>query len=139
MTAVTHTQTLARFSKSLDRTGEPDWSLIGPDFEIHDHELPDSAAHRGREGWNAWAQAWREAFPDFSIERTDQAELDEQRIVTVHRLRARGRASGLELERIDAQVWTFEGGRLARMDYYPNYDPAQRTWSPPGAGPRSVI
>ncbi len=136
---MTHTETLAQFLEPFDRGAEPDWSLARPDFEIHDHELPDSAVHHGPQGWEVWANGWRQVFPDTSMEPIDQVELDEHRIVTIHRLRARGRSSGLELERTDAQVWTFEGGRVARMDYYPNYDPADGTWSPPGAGPRSVI
>ena len=118
---VTSTQLLTRLEQSLKRTGEPDWSVLGPDFEIHDHELPDSAVHRGRDGWRRWTSDWEEAFEDYSLERMDRIEVDESRILTVHRLRARGRASGVQLERTDAQLWTFSGGLLVRMDYYPNY------------------
>jgi hypothetical protein len=32
------------------------------------------------------------------------------------RLRARGRVSGVELERTDAQLWTLSEGLLARID-----------------------
>ena len=123
----------------ISRTGEPDWSLVRPDFEIHDHELPDSPAHRGREGWLRWVADWEEAFADHDMEAIDQTELDRNRILTVHRLRARGRASGLELDRIDAQLWSFSGNQLARMDYFPNYEARDRSWSPPGNGRRSAV
>ena len=118
--------------EAYDRTGEPDWSLVRPDVEVHDHELPDSAVHRGREGWQRWVEDWQQAFEDYSLERLEQVEIDEQRIITTHRLRARGRASGIELERTDAQLWTFSGGRLARMDYYPDYRAHEHPWSSPG-------
>jgi ketosteroid isomerase-like protein len=117
--------------ESFERTGEPDWSILGPDCEIHDHELPDSAVHRGRDGWRRWTSDWQEAFEDYSLERLERIEVDDARILTVHRLRARGRASGVQLERTDAQLWTFSGDRLVRMDYYPNYRPGSERDQPP--------
>jgi ketosteroid isomerase-like protein len=118
---VTAAELLARILEAADRTGDLDWSLVGEDFEIHDHELPDSAAHRGREGWRKWITDWQEAFEDYDLERLRLVELDEARVLTIHRLRARGRMSGVQLERTDAQEWTFSDERLVRMDYYPDY------------------
>jgi hypothetical protein len=118
---VTPAELVARIRDALDRTGELDWSLVSEDFEIHDHELPDSSVHRGRAGWNQWTSDWREAFEDYSLERLDEIEVDEARLLTVHRLRARGRLSGVQLERTDAQLWTLAGDRLVRMDYYPDF------------------
>jgi hypothetical protein len=46
--------------------------------------------------------------------------------------RAVARAS-VQLERTDAQPWTFSGDRLVRMDYYPNYRAHERSWSAPGS------
>jgi ketosteroid isomerase-like protein len=113
---------VARLRETYDRTGEPDWSLLGPDFELHDHELLDSSVHRGIAGWKQWVSDWEQAFESYSLDRLDEVEIDEQRVLTTHRLRARGRASGVELERTDAQLWTFRDGRLVRMDYYPDYE-----------------
>jgi ketosteroid isomerase-like protein len=109
---VTGVELIARLREAVDRTGELDWSLVRPDFEIHDHELLDSAVHRGRDGWLKWVGDWRQA---------------------VHRLRARGRDSGFQLERTDAQLWTFRGGQLARMDYHPDYRADEPPWSSPGS------
>jgi hypothetical protein len=133
---VTPAKLVARILEAADRTGDLDWSLVGEDFEIHDHELPDSSLHRGREGWNAWVRDWREAFEDYSIERFRQIEVDEARLLTVHRLRARGRLSGVQLERVDAQLWTISGERLVRMDYYPDFREQEHPWSTPPAGGR---
>jgi ketosteroid isomerase-like protein len=127
---VTAADLLARLREPLERTGELDWSLVEPDFEIRDHELPDSAVHYGPAGWRDWARDWRQAWEDYGIERLELIELDDDRILTVHRLRARGRSSGVELERTDAQLWTFSDERLVRMGYYPDY----RGHVPPGAG-----
>jgi hypothetical protein len=124
---------------AVDRTGELDWSLVRPDFEIHDHELLDSPVHRGRESWKRWVRDWQQAFEEYSLERLTQVEVDEQRVLTVHRLRARGRVSGVQLERTDAQLWTFSGERLVRMDYYPDYRANEHSWSLPGTGSRSTL
>jgi hypothetical protein len=118
--------------EGIRATGEPDWSLVLPNFEIHDPELLDSRQHHGRRGWREWSANWERVFPDYSMEAVDEIEIDSDRILTVHRLRARGAASDLELIRTDAQLWTFKGGRLARMDYLPNYDPRDQTWAAPG-------
>jgi ketosteroid isomerase-like protein len=126
---VTGLDVIARMRDAFDRTGEPDWSLLGADFEIHDHELLDSPVHRGRDGWAKWMRDWEQAFEDYSLERLEQIEIDERRVLTVHRLRARGRASGVELERTDAQLWTFDGDRLVRMDYYPDFRAHEHPWS----------
>jgi hypothetical protein len=125
---MTPAELLARLRAAVDRTGEPDWSLVRPDFGIHDHELPDSAVHHGREGWRTWVRDWQEAFEDYSLERLGQVEVDAQRILTSHRLRARGRASGVQLERTDAQLWTFEDELLVRLDYYPDYRSHLKSW-----------
>jgi ketosteroid isomerase-like protein len=125
---VTGVELIARLRAAVDATGEPDWSLVRPDFEIHDHELLDSAVHRGREGWKRWTTDWRQSFEDYSIERLHEIEVDEDRVLTVHRLRARGRLSGVQLERTDAQLWTLKGGLLARMDYYPDYRADEPPW-----------
>lgn len=120
---------LARLRATFDRTGELDWSLARPDFEIQDHELLDSAVHRGPDGWRNWRRDWEEAFEDYSLERLEQVEIDEQRVLTVFRLRARGRASGVQLERTDAQLWTFRDDRLVRMDYYPDFHAHEHPWA----------
>jgi hypothetical protein len=126
---MTPADVLARLREAIDRTGELDWSLVGPDFEIHDHELPDSAVHHGPEGFRQWTRDWKQAWEDYSLERLDQIEIDENRVLTVHRLRARGRVSGVQLERTDAQLWTFNEGLLVKVDYYPDFRAGDHPWS----------
>lgn len=118
---MSHDELLVRLRDAVQRTGEPDWSLLDPELEIHDHELLDSSVHRGREGWKRWVRDWRQAFETYSLEHLEQVEIDEDRMLTIHRLRARGRTSGVQLERTDAQLWTFSGERVVRMDYHPDY------------------
>ncbi len=132
--ALVNLDLLARVRAPVRETGELDWSLVDPDFEIHDHELVDSPVQRGREGWARWRSNWHGAFHEYRADDIDRIELDEQRILTVHRLWARGSASGIELERTDAQLWTFRGDLLLRLDYYPDYRPDEGSWALPGGG-----
>jgi ketosteroid isomerase-like protein len=83
----------------LDHTGEFDWSIVDP---------------RSRSTTTScWTRRSTEAAEEVD-ERLEQFQIDEHRVLTVHRQRARGRASGVKLERTDAQLWTFREGRLAR-------------------------
>ena len=34
----------------------------------------------------------------------------------------------MQLERIDAQLWTFDAGRLVSMDYYPDFRAHEHPW-----------
>jgi hypothetical protein len=136
---LTAAELTARILAAYDETGDMDWSLVRPDLEIHDHELIDSAVNRGREGWERWVSDWGQSWEEYTIERLAQTEIDDERVITVHRLWARGRVSGVELERMDAQLWTFRDELLVRMDYYPNYDPEERSWSRTGGESRSVV
>jgi hypothetical protein len=56
---VTRAELLARILDAADRTGDLDWSLVRDDLEIFDHELLDSAVHRGREAWLVWLRDWQ--------------------------------------------------------------------------------
>jgi hypothetical protein len=46
--------------------------------------------------------------------------------------------SGVQLERIDAQLWTFADGLLVRMDYLPDFRTEERSWALPG-GARGML
>jgi ketosteroid isomerase-like protein len=126
---VTPAELVTRLQETYDRTGDLDWGLVREDFEVHDHELPDSSVHRGRAGWRRYVTDWRQAFEDYDLERLRQVEVDETKVLTVHRLRARGRASGVELQRVDAQLWTCSGDRIVRLDYYPDFRDGEEPWA----------
>jgi ketosteroid isomerase-like protein len=113
------------------RTGEPDWSHFAPEFEIRDHDLPDSSGHRGRDGWARWMADWGSAWEDWSLEDLELFEVDDDRIAHIFRIRARGRTSGVQIDRIDAMLWTYRGDRAVRVDYYANYRAGEgRPWEP---------
>jgi ketosteroid isomerase-like protein len=119
-------ETLSRISEAVEATGEPPEELVWPDFEIHEHHMPDSQLHRGLAGWRRWVADWTASFPEWEIERLETVELDDRQILTTHRIWARGRSTGMRLEERHAQLWLFRDGRVARMDYYPSEEQARR-------------
>jgi hypothetical protein len=57
-----------------------------------------------------WTRDWQQAFEDYILERLDQFEINEHRVLTVRRPRAGGgRGAG---RATDAHLWKFRGGRL---------------------------
>ena len=56
---LTRGELLTQILEGIRATGEADWSLVLPDFEIHDPEILDSQVHRGRRGWREWSANWR--------------------------------------------------------------------------------
>jgi len=101
------------------RTGEPPWEDMHPEFEIHDHDAPDARAiYHGPDGWREWEAAFSEAFESYAFEPQEYIDAGDGKIVLVVRLSARGRGSGVPVERLDGLVWTVRDGKTVRLDYY---------------------
>jgi ketosteroid isomerase-like protein len=82
------------------------------------------ATYRGHDGvrrfWHQWFDAWGRV--EFAYERFFDAG---DRVVVFLRMRAFGRASGIEAVVDDyAQVWALRDGRVVRMRFYADRDEA---------------
>ena len=64
-----------------------------------------------------WVTHWAEAWESFSIEPAEYIDAGDQ-VVEVLRVSARGKGSGVPLERLDAMVWTLREGNAVRLDYF---------------------
>jgi len=94
-------------------------ATLHPEVEIQDHDIPDAAGgYRGHEGFDRWVEQNAEGYGDFAVEVEDVIDAGHDRLVALVKLRARGRASGIELERLDGVVYEFSGGLICRIDYY---------------------
>ena len=105
-----------RIYGAIERTGEPEWSLLDESIEIYDHDVPDLGVHRGHDGWRKWWGDWASAWEQW---RTQFEEIVDggDRAAVVFRITVRGRG-GLEIDRQDAMVVTVRDGRAVRVDYY---------------------
>jgi len=102
-----------------ERTGEPLWEDLAPDFEVHDHDMPDVVGiYRGQDGWREWAAHFAEAWEYVTIKALEFIDAGDGKVVEVVRVSAQWRASGVSVESIDGLVWTVRDAKLVRLDWY---------------------
>jgi hypothetical protein len=100
---------------------------LGPDFELHQDPMVDTAkVFRGSDAPTALIALFAESFaePTVRAERFIQAPAGE--IVVLVRVRGRGRASGIAIDREQAHVWRFEGEQPREMTIHGGSNEALR-------------
>jgi ketosteroid isomerase-like protein len=83
--------------------------------------FPSAGTYRGRAGHARAMREWLSPWEDFSLTAEGFFETDDQ-VVVPFRVRARGRGSGIEVERRWAHIWTMRRGKAVRFEVY--LDPA---------------
>ena len=109
--------------ESFIETGEPTWALLNEEIETYDHDVVDAGEYKGHAGFGRWLENWDVAWAEYSIVPEEFIDAGES-VVSVFRMKARGRGSGVEVERQDAMVWEILDGKVVRLDYYNNRDRA---------------
>jgi ketosteroid isomerase-like protein len=89
----------------LDPRGGPMGRLIGPGI------------YRGHEGVRRFFRAYHEAWGQIDYEVEELIDGGE-RVFGVHNIRARGRGSGVEVERRVYGVWTIRDRKIVRVLFY---------------------
>jgi ketosteroid isomerase-like protein len=88
-------------------------ALYHPEAELH-HPL-DGSVYEGVDGVRAffrdWHAAWRELLSNDVEEWIDAGD----DVIAAMRIRARGRSSGVTVERREWDVWTLRDGKLWRL------------------------
>jgi ketosteroid isomerase-like protein len=92
-------------------------AAFDPEVVAHDHDIPDSGEYRGLEGLLRWRADWESSWESWRWEPQELVQAGD-RVVAVLRVHARGRGSGVDVERLDGAVWTLRAGRCVRLDYY---------------------
>jgi ketosteroid isomerase-like protein len=100
-------------------TGEVPWETIDSDIEIRDFDLPDAIGEvfRGHEGYRRWVSVWDSAWEDYELEADEVIDAGDQ-VIAVFRLRATGKGSGAETERMNSVLYTLRAGKVVRADYF---------------------
>ena len=95
------------------RRGEFDTSLLDPDVTYEDTTLPDHVGetYRGPEGVIRATERWVEPFEWLQIE-LERVLSAGDRLVSIHRVRAKARHTGIEFDGPVAYVWTFRDGKV---------------------------
>ena len=95
------------------------WQLMDPEIEVHDHDLPDVGVYRGHAGVREWTSQWDSAWESWEMESPEYVDAG-QKVVLLFTMHARGKASGVQLAREDAIVFSLAAGTISRIDYYNN-------------------
>jgi ketosteroid isomerase-like protein len=101
------------------REDDPERALRGlePDFEWVVPRHPEGAVHRGPEAtirfFREWIESWEELQVDWQLHPAGP-----ERVLAVLTMRGRGRESGVPVEMVAGQLWTFRDGVAVRMELY---------------------
>jgi ketosteroid isomerase-like protein len=107
-----------RFERFI-ATGEPDWDTLHEAVEVYDHDIPDRGEYQGHAGFGRWLGEWGAAWAEWNLEPEEFIDAGDRVIIVAH-MRAKGRGSGLEVDRQDALVYELRDGKIGRVDYYNN-------------------
>jgi ketosteroid isomerase-like protein len=88
-------------------------------LEVHDHDILDGRDYRGAEGFMQWLEDWSAAWEEWSLDPEEYIDAGE-RVIVVAKMHARGRGSGVEVDRQDALLYELRDGLIVRIDYFNN-------------------
>jgi ketosteroid isomerase-like protein len=97
------------------------------DVECAFADGPDPGSWTGLAGMAEGMRSWISAWSDFRVEADEYRELDAERVLVLSRLVVRGKASGLELGRMQSKtgvLFYVRNGRVTRLVIYLNRDRA---------------
>jgi hypothetical protein len=108
-------------------TWPSDPALLGPDFELHQDPMLDTArVFRGADAPTELIALFAESFTDPAVLAERFIEAPAGEIVVLVRVRGHGRASGIAIDREQAHVWRFEGEEPREMTVHGGSNEALR-------------
>ena len=106
---------------------EPDelFERVHPDFEFHSRVMAvEGRVYRGRDGFLDYFRDIDESFTDARWSFDEVVGRSGDEVMVVFRFTARGRESGIPVEVLSAQVWTFREGKVWRNVVFASRDEA---------------
>jgi uncharacterized protein len=99
------------------------FALYDPEVELDPSRVQiagfaGQGVYRGHEGLRRFFREWHEAWENVEYDFEELIDAGDQVIAVVTR-RARGRASGADVEWRLALVWTLRAGRVSRLAWFP--------------------
>jgi ketosteroid isomerase-like protein len=88
---------------------------LDSDVEIDDTDIPEST---GADSFRQWLSRWDEIWESWRIESLELLPSNEDKVLALFRMIAKGKGSGIELERDDALLGEFRDGKIIRLGYY---------------------
>jgi ketosteroid isomerase-like protein len=102
-----------------------DWDTVlaafDPEVELDQQRMPDGGIYRGPAGVREFYGRWFGSWDDLHVELQYARALPDGRVISLVHLRGRGRASGVEVTMIGADVWTLRDGKVVQLTGYPDH------------------
>lgn len=93
--------------------------LTGPDVEFHSvFAASEGRVYRGQDGFEQFFQDTEAAFDGFRVDLRGFQQLPGDQLLVEMLMTVRGRASGVPIEQLVWQVWTFKDGRPWRNEAF---------------------
>jgi uncharacterized protein len=105
--------------------------VLEPDAEWSEQhsELPEASTYRGREAIRAFLESFLESWNEFKQETERLVDVGD-RVAVLLLSTARGRGSGIEVERRYAHLWTMRNGKGTRVEAYADQEAALAALGP---------
>ena len=94
------------------------------EVEFSNAEGPFRGVYRGRDDVIRFCTSLWEAWDEMTIAPESATECGDECLVTANVVRARGRASGIDVEAHGANLWTFREGKISRCKLFQTADEA---------------
>ena len=114
-----------RLIEDLHATQPESFDSAFRDYLDEEFELSSPAVYpegaqvfKGREGLERWIASTSEVWREWRCEPERLVDADDDQVVALVRLIARGSASGVLVDRETAHVWTVRDGRVTRCEVY---------------------
>ena len=102
-----------------ERGPDASLDLLDPEVEFYeDPTFPESEVFRGRDEVVGNFRKFTESFEHYRFEIEDLRDAGGDRVMAVLREKARGKTSGVEVERRSGWVFTFRDGKALRVEIY---------------------
>ena len=111
------------YEAAAGRDAETVLALYDPEVELDASALGVAGigdvggVYRGHEGLKSFFREWHEAWGNIKYDYEELIDAGDQ-VVSVVTRHARGRASGVEVERPAALVWTLGEGKVLRLVWF---------------------
>jgi ketosteroid isomerase-like protein len=97
-------------------------ALYDPEVELDNTRLQivggAGGVYHGHEGLRSFFREWHEAWENIEYDFDELIDAGDERVISVVTRHARGRASGAEVERAVALVWTLREGKVVRVVWF---------------------
>lgn len=124
--------------RAFEALGRGDWqgitTMLDPNVEVHDFDIPDAGIYHGQEGFLAWLTRWSEGWESWRVEDVDIRAVSNDQVIALFRMITKGAGSGIEMKRLDAIVYRLKDNKMTRLEYFNDQAQALEAVGPRGVG-----